>query len=103
MTGRVATRSLIAGLVVVLAQPPRVAWSAPCVRACKDEIAACVGAECKDLTRRALKRCKRTCARTLVRDCYHDLSVCGATTARPVKPGSGGGSAGGGPPAPGGW
>jgi hypothetical protein len=95
--GRIVTGSFVAGLAVVLAAPPRVAWGAPCVRACRDEIAACRSADCKGLTRKAAKRCKRSCATTIVQDCYRDLTVCGATTARPPKPGSGGG-----PPA-GGW
>lgn len=72
------------------------AHGAACVTACKDEVAACVSADCQGLTKRPLRQCKRGCKRTLVRDCIADLSVCGATTARPAKPSGGGGGAGGG-------
>ena len=78
----------------VLALPHPAAWAAPCVTACKDEIGACVSSDCQGFTRKALRHCKRACKKTLVQDCYKDLTVCGATTARP--PGSG-------TPPPGGW
>jgi hypothetical protein len=95
--------TLLAALVV-LERPP--AWGAACASACKDEIAACRASECAGLTRKARRRCKKSCAKALVRDCYADLAVCGATTARPSpkKPagGTGGGGGGGGAPI-GGW
>jgi hypothetical protein len=95
------TRSLIGGLLVVVAYGPFVAWGAPCIQACKDEIAACVSAECESLpTKKQRRHCKRICARTIVKDCYSDLSVCGATTARPVRQPTGGS---GGQPPTGGW
>ncbi|MGH7896294.1 MAG: hypothetical protein ACREQL_16630 [Candidatus Binatia bacterium] len=90
----------IAGLSIVLAQPPRAASGAACVQACSDEAAACVSAECQGLTKRPLRQCKRRCKKTLVHDCYSDLSVCGATIARPPKPG---GTGSGGQPSGGGW
>lgn len=98
MIHRVLAGSLVASLLLVVAAPGPVAWSAPCVQACKPHIAACVGVECQGLKKKALRRCKRTCAKGIVQDCYRDLTVCGATTARPVHPGGGGP-----PPPPGGW
>ncbi len=90
MVNRARAVPLVGGLLVVLAQAPPGAWGAPCSQACQDEIAACVGAECQGLaTKRARRHCKRGCAKTIVHDCYSDVSVCGATTARPVKPGPG--------------
>ena len=96
MAARVPVGALVA--VIVLVQSSRVVWGAPCVQACKDEIQACVGAECQGLTKKARRHCKRTCSKSIVRDCYSDLSVCGATIARPARPTSGGSS-----PGSGGW
>jgi hypothetical protein len=61
-----------------------IAWAAPCSTACNDEIRSCMSQECQGLKPRARMRCKRTrCKQPIVADCMHDLSVCGATTARP--------------------
>ena len=78
---------LVAATVAVLvASAPR-AWAAPCATACKDEIKSCVSQNCQGLKPAAKMRCKRSkCQKPIVNDCYHDLNVCGATTARP--PGS---------------
>ena len=106
MFNRAAAVPLVGGLLVALAQGPPGAWGAPCIQACKPEIAACVGAECQGLaTKRARRHCKRRCARTIVNDCYRDLSVCGATVARPVRPGPAPGPGPGQPSQPpsGGW
>jgi hypothetical protein len=92
---RTILSTLVLVAVVGLARSP--AWSAPCVTACKNEIAACVTAECQGKTHRARLRCKHTCAKTLVHDCYADLTVCGATTARPPQ------RKGSGSPPGGGW
>ena len=84
----VIVRTVLGSLLAALLLSPAVAWGAACVQACRDEIAACVGAECQALPIRSAKRhCKRRCAKTIVNDCYRDLSVCGATQARPAKPG----------------
>ena len=97
---RTVTTSLtFAAFLGVLTLVPRLASGAPCVAACKDEVTACVGAQCQGMVRRALKHCRRTCAKSLVRDCYKDLTVCGATQARPTPPAHGGGGGG----ASGGW
>jgi hypothetical protein len=94
-------------VLVVLERPP--AWGAACSSACRDEISACRATECTGLTGKPRRRCRKSCAKDLVRDCYADLAVCGATTARPSpkKPaggtgGGGGGGGGGGAPI-GGW
>jgi hypothetical protein len=80
-------RQIICLLAATLLGAPG-AWAAPCATACKDEIAACVSAECQGLRARARQRCKRIeCRKPIVTDCYGDLAVCGATSARP--PGSG--------------
>jgi len=71
-----------------------VARGAPCATACKDEISACVGSDCAGLVKRSLRHCKRRCKKSIVHDCFDDLSVCGATSARPPKPGTGGGTGG---------
>ena len=82
-----------AGLLFAAAPPP--ASGAACAQACKDEVSACIAAECQGLTKRALRHCKKqSCKKPIVQDCYADLSVCGATSARP--PQTGGGSSGGG-------
>jgi len=93
---------LLAALVVV-GPPP--GWGAACPSACKDEIAACRAGDCAGLRGKARRHCRRTCAKTLVRDCYADLTVCGATTARPKQrqPAGGAGGGGGVVPGPGGW
>jgi hypothetical protein len=102
MVRRMLAGSLVASLLLVVTPRAPFAWGAPCVQACKPLIAACIGAQCAGLTRKALRHCRRMCAKTIVRDCYGDLSVCGATTARPTRPG--GGTPGGAPPPPtGGW
>ena len=89
MTRLIWTGTLLAVLVV---SP---VWGAPCVTACKDEITACQGTDCQGLHRKALRKCKQRCSKTLVHDCYADLTVCGATRARPAQPASGGSSGGG--------
>ena len=89
MVHRMAAASLVAGLLAVLVQAPGIARGAACVQACKDEIAACVSGDCQGLTKKPRRLCKRTCSKSIVRDCYSDLSVCGATRARPAKPPSG--------------
>ena len=91
MRGRIV-RAWFAALLLAVAGSDA-ARGAPCVQACRDEIAACRAAECAGLTRRALRHCKRACKHQLISDCYADLSVCGATTARPP---SGGGAYGSG-------
>jgi uncharacterized membrane protein YgcG len=93
---------VVAVLAAALVQAGR-GDAAPCVTACRDEIAACMGSECQGLTHRPLRHCKHQCKRSIVRDCFADLSVCGATSARPVKPTSGGGGGGGGGGTTGGW
>jgi hypothetical protein len=99
-----SSKALVAGVVllVAIAIVPRPSHAGPCVTACSDEVAACVASDCQGLVRRPLRRCKHQCKKSLVRDCFADLTVCGATTARPAKPGgsSGGGGSGG---MPGGW
>jgi hypothetical protein len=85
--------ALLAGLSV--AAPD--AQGAPCASACKDEVAACVKAECQNMKPRARRHCRRlVCLKPIVQDCYADLSVCGATTAKPPAPGKPA-------PTPGGW
>jgi hypothetical protein len=97
--GNAILRAVLGGLLAALLLTPRVTWGAACVQACKDEIAACVTADCQaQPTPGAKRRCKRHCSKTIVNDCYHDLSVCGATRARPAKPGPASG-----PPQSGGW
>jgi uncharacterized membrane protein YgcG len=93
---------VLAAIATLLLRSGPVA-AAPCVTACRDEIVACVATDCQGLTHRALRHCKRQCKRSIVRDCFADLSVCGATSARPVKPTSGGGGGGGGGGTTGGW
>ena len=92
------THRITCSVLLALTIAPPVAFGAPCVRACRDEVAACVEADCQGLSRRPLRSCKRHCTKSLVHDCYRDLAVCGATTARPQQPPAGGG----GPPT-GGW
>jgi hypothetical protein len=96
MLGRTFTATVVAALLPLLVELPS-ARGAPCARACKDEVTACIGAECQGLAKRRLRRCKRRCNKSIVRDCFADLSVCGATSARPPR------SPGSGQPAPGGW
>ncbi len=87
----------VAGLLAVLALCSSTAWGAPCVTACKDEIASCATQQCPGLRGPKLMRCKRAkCRKPIVLSCKHDLSVCGATSANPP-------SAGGPPVLPGGW
>jgi hypothetical protein len=87
----------VAGVLAALALYSQAAWAAPCQTACKDEIAACAPEQCPGLRGHKLGSCKRArCKKPIVQACYHDLTVCGATSARPP-------SAGGPPVLPGGW
>jgi hypothetical protein len=83
----------VAVLLVMVAHPQG-ARGAACAVACKTAVAACVGTDCQGLTKRPLRRCKRNCKKTIVNDCFTDLTVCGATSARPPKPAGGGGGGG---------
>ena len=86
-----------AGVLAALALCSSTVWGAACATACKDEIAVCAPQQCPGLRGPKLQRCKRAkCRKPIVLSCYHDLSVCGATSARPP-------SAGGPPVLPGGW
>ena len=88
--------ALVAGVLLLAAAPPP-ASGAACAQACNDEVSACVAAECQGLTKRALRRCKKhNCRQPILQDCYRDLSVCGATSARPPQTGGGSSSSGGG-------
>src|SRR5262245_47784731 len=96
---------LLAGFIVS-GSLPRSAWSAPCVKACKDEISACAATDCQTLpTKRQRKNCQRRCKKSIMSDCLHGaLESCGATTARPTPPATSGGSYGsGGGGGGGGW
>ena len=95
MSTRAALGSFFIVLTIVAARPD-VAQGAPCVVACRDEVTACVSTECQGLVKRPLRRCRQRCKRTVVHDCFADLSVCGATIARPPKPPTGGGGSTGG-------
>jgi hypothetical protein len=93
-----SSRALVGAIAVllVMAVHPQVARGAACVVACKDVVAACASTDCQGLTKRPLRRCKRNCKKSIVQDCFADLTICGATSARPPKPSSGGGGGGGG-------
>jgi hypothetical protein len=93
MSRRVIVGTIAAALL--LAVRIDVASGAACATACKDEVAACVSTDCAGLTKRPLRQCRRRCKKSIVHDCFADLSVCGATSARPPKPGTGGSSGGG--------
>jgi hypothetical protein len=93
MWRRALVGSLFAMLAMTVLAPE--AGAAACAVACRDEVSACVTAECQGLVKRARRRCRRQCKRSIVRDCFADLSVCGATVARPPGAGGGGGSTGG--------
>jgi hypothetical protein len=87
----------VAGLLAALVLCSSTAWALPCASACKDEVASCATQKCPGLRGLKLQRCKRAqCKKPIVQHCYLDLSVCGATSARPP-------SAGGPPVLPGGW
>ena len=89
-------RAIVGPIVVALLLAVRidVAGGAACVTACKDEVTACVSSDCAGLAKRSLRQCRHRCKRSLVHDCFADLTVCGATIARPAPPGGGGGSGG---------
>ena len=87
MSGNAIVRVIVGGILATSFLTPSAARGAACVQACKDEIAACVAADCQTQpTRLAKHKCKRRCAKTIMNDCFHDLTVCGATQARPAKP-----------------
>lgn len=94
MLTKTLCRAVLAALLVI-AVLPMPAPAAPCASACADEIAVCVGTECQGLTKRPLRKCRHRCKRQLVHDCFTDLGVCGATSARPVPTGGGGATGGG--------
>jgi hypothetical protein len=76
----------VALAIAVLALAAPIAWAAPCSTACNDEIRSCMSQECQGLKPHARMRCKRIrCKQPIVADCMRDLSVCGATSARPVS------------------
>jgi hypothetical protein len=78
---------LVIATLVVLVVAPTDVRGAPCVTACKDEIRGCVTAQCQGLKPGPRMRCRRKqCATPIVKACYADLTVCGATRARPKPP-----------------
>ncbi len=78
-----STAVLLAALI--LSAPG--AWGAPCATACKDEIRTCASERCQGLRPGPRMRCKRkACSSPIVKSCYADLAVCGATRARPKPP-----------------
>jgi hypothetical protein len=78
---------LVALVLGALAVGAPVARGAPCVTACKDEIRSCANETCQGLKPAARVRCKRReCRKPIVQACLGDLSVCGATRARPKPP-----------------
>ena len=80
------TMLTVIGLAALAFSAP-VAQGAPCVMACRDEIRSCVTATCQGLKPAAKSRCRRRkCTRPIVNACYGDLTVCGATSARPAPP-----------------
>ncbi len=95
---RIATTAWLVGSIVlgIVAWTAPLAWSLPCNKACAPMVAACRSTDCVSMTGRAKRQCKKRCAKTIVHDCFADLSVCGATQARPTKPAPGGGSGYGG-------
>jgi hypothetical protein len=94
MAGRILVGTMVVLLVAVA--PPRGAGAAPCVVACKPAIAACASSDCQGFKKRALRHCRRSCKKKIMADCFLDLSVCGATSARRPKAGGAGAGAGGG-------
>jgi len=82
---------LVFATLALLAVAAPDARGAPCITACKDEIRACVDAQCQDLKAVRRMRCRhKQCARPIVKACYDDLTLCGATRARPAPPPTGG-------------
>ena len=78
---------LVIATLALLAVAAPDARGAPCATACKDEIRACVSAQCQGLKPGPRMRCRRKqCASPIVRECYTDLTLCGATRARPKPP-----------------
>jgi hypothetical protein len=92
MSRRIIVDTIAAALLVAVRID--LARGAACVTACKDEVAACVSTDCAGLTKRSLRQCRHQCKKSIVRDCLADLTVCGATIARPARPSGGGGSGG---------
>ena len=79
------SKRTVALAIVVLALSPAIVWAAPCSTACSDEIKACMSQNCQGLKPHARMRCKRINCKPIIADCMRDLSVCGATSARPVS------------------
>jgi hypothetical protein len=78
---------LVAMVLGALALSSPVALGAPCATACKDEIRSCASETCQGLKPGPRMRCRRKeCAKPIVKACYDDLNVCGATRARPKPP-----------------
>ena len=78
---------LVAMVLATLALSPGITLGAPCVTACKNEIRSCVSEQCQGLKPGPRRRCRRKqCARPIVTQCYKNLSLCGATRARPAPP-----------------
>ena len=78
---------LVAMVLAMLALSPGITLGAPCVMACKSAIRSCVSEQCQGLKPGPRMHCRRKkCARPIVKACYGDLSLCGATRARPKPP-----------------
>jgi hypothetical protein len=78
---------LVIATLALLAVAAPDARGAPCATACKDEIRTCVSAQCQGLKPGPRMRCRRKeCASPIVKACYSDLTLCGATRARPKPP-----------------
>ena len=88
---REALLGTMAMLLLIVAHPDA-ARAAACAVACKPAVAACAATDCQGLRKRALRHCRRSCKKTILHDCFADVTVCGATSARPAKPSGGGGT-----------
>jgi hypothetical protein len=78
---------LVLAAVAVLALAAPEARGTPCVTACRDEIRSCASEKCQGLKPGPRMRCRRKqCASPIRTACYADLTVCGATRARPKPP-----------------
>lgn len=80
-------KHLVVVALAALALSAPGARGAPCATACKDDIRSCASEACQGLKPGPRMRCRRKkCASPIVKACYADLTVCGATRARPKPP-----------------
>jgi len=87
MTTRSLTMSVGAAMLAMeLLALPALAKPVCGRKACREEIAACIDAECSGLSGKQRARCRRSCSRDVQADCDANPAVCNPTATTSTSP-----------------